>query len=180
VEAQDHTASDLSEIRGMLSSMDQKTCREAPVEERIVYVPLETYRLSTLNATWGNGVYVHCTQPYTWRELIHGYKGAKIDFKSGSLGRLIVKGRFNTWACVNRHYCSSSSADDDYFCFVYDEVDKVFVPWDENSRLGLVKPGMHKASSAAERLKSLQALLADGLITQSDLQQHKASILGGL
>ena len=164
----------------MLSALDRKTCSEAPVKERLVYVPLETYRLSTLNATWGDGVYAHCTQPYTWRELIYGYKGTKIDFKSGSLGRLIVRGRFNTWVCVNQHYCSSSSADDQYFCFVYDEVDKVFVPWDENSRLGLVKPGMEQASSAAERLRSLQSLLADGLITESDFQKHKASILGSL
>ena len=91
-----------------------------------------------------------------------------------------MKGRFNTWVCVNQHYCSSSSADDQYFCFVYDEVDKVFVPWDENSRLGLVKPDMEKAPSAAEGLKSLQSLLAEGLITESDFQKHKASILGSL
>jgi len=180
VDTQDHKTSDLSEIREMLSAMDQKTCSGAAVEERIVYVPLETYRLSTLNATWGNRMYVHCEQPYTWRELIHGYKGRKIDFKSESLGRLIVKGRFNTWACVNQHYCSSSSADDQYFCFVYDEVGKVFVPWDENSRLGLVKSGMEKASSVADRLKSLQGLLADGIITESDFQHHKGSILGSL
>ena len=90
------------------------------------------------HADWGMAQYAHCVQPYSWDELVHGYKNRSVTFKTGGLGKLLDKGGYQTWQCFPDHYCAAD-ASDPWFCFVYHETEKVFTPWGENSKLQLVK-----------------------------------------
>ena len=87
---------------------------------------------------WGKPEYVHCVQPYTWYELVYGYKNSSVAFKVGGLGKLLEKGGYQTWQCFPDHYCATDAIDP-WFCFVYHETEKVFTPWGENAGLELVK-----------------------------------------
>ena len=87
---------------------------------------------------WGKPEYAHCGQPYTWDELLHGYKNSSISFKTGGLGKLVEENGYETWQCFRDHYCAAD-ANDPWFCFVYHETEKVFTPWGENAGLELVK-----------------------------------------
>ena len=87
---------------------------------------------------WGRPEYLHCVQPYTWRELVHGYKNSSVVFKVGGLGRLLEKDGYETWQCFQNHYCAIDH-DNPWFCFVYHETAKLFTPWGENSKLQLVR-----------------------------------------
>ena len=40
------------------------------------------------------------------------------------------------WLCEEGHACANGASS--YFCFVYDEIDHVFVPWAPNSQLRIV------------------------------------------
>ena len=42
-------------------------------------------------ADWGDAQHARCVQPYSWDELLHGYKGKNIStsFKMGGLGKLV-------------------------------------------------------------------------------------------
>jgi hypothetical protein len=76
-------------------------------------------------------------QPYTWDELMHGYKGGYIPYKVGGLGKLLEPGGYETWVCLlNDHPCGNP-----HYCWVYHETDKVFTPWGTNTELGLVTGG---------------------------------------
>ena len=80
---------------------------------------------------WGRPGHVHCEQPYSWSEVLHEYKDIK---KVGGLGKLLVRGGYETWICILGHLCG-----DPYFCWVYHEADKVFTPWGTNNELKLVR-----------------------------------------
>jgi len=88
---------------------------------------------------WGKQEFTHCVQPYSWREIIHGYKDMNVStlFKMGSLGKLLEANGYETWQCLRDHYCATE-ADDSWFCFVYHEQHQVFTPWGKNSQLKLV------------------------------------------
>ena len=106
--------------------------------EKIIYRPCEEGPTTPHRTNdWGKAEYAHCVQPYTWRELVYGYKNSSVIFKAGGLGKLLEKGGYQTWQCFPDHYCATD-ASDPWFCFVYHETEKVFTPWGENSRLELV------------------------------------------
>jgi len=96
-------------------------------------------------ADWGDAKFSHCEQPFSWSELLHGYKNMNIStiFKMGGLGKLVEEDGYETWLCMNDHYCAVD-AEDPWFCFVYHETQKVFTPWGENSRLNLVRGSVEK------------------------------------
>lgn len=101
---------------------------------------------------WGSPEYAHCVQPYSWDELVHGYKDSRVVFKVGGLGRLLEKGGYETWQCFQNHYCAID-LDNPWFCFVYHETEKVFTPWGENSKLRLVR--VHGGGDLAEEVQML-------------------------
>jgi hypothetical protein len=90
------------------------------------------------HANWGDAKFSHCVQPFSWSELIEGYKNSSKVFKMGGLGKLLEEDGYETWQCFRDHYCGSDP-DDPWFCFVYHETNKVFTPWGENSQLNLVR-----------------------------------------
>ena len=103
--------------------------------EKIVYKPCEEdARAGNRTNNWGRPGYVHCEQPYSWSEVLHGYKDSKIAAKVGGLGKLLVRGGYETWICILGHFCG-----DPYFCWVYHEADKVFTHWGTNGELKLVR-----------------------------------------
>ena len=53
-------------------------------------VPAAVVVKGTHNRTkdWGKPEYVHCVQPYTWRELVYGYKNSSVVFKVGETHRI--------------------------------------------------------------------------------------------
>jgi len=108
---------------------------QVPVEvKKIVYKSCEDDPISNRSKDWGRLGYRHCKQPYSWRQLIYGYKDNTSPIKSGGLGKLLELGGYQTWVCINNHFCG-----DTYFCWVYHETKKVFTPWGNNGELHLVK-----------------------------------------
>ncbi|EKX36833.1 hypothetical protein GUITHDRAFT_116999 [Guillardia theta CCMP2712] len=90
---------------------------------------------------WGDNLpvgYKTCKLPYTWEEiLVPRMKNCSLDFKTGGLGYLMTS-RFQSWFCVKHHPCAWDALNP-FFCFVYDEDNRVFVPWGSNSELKLVR-----------------------------------------
>jgi len=82
-----------------------------------------------LTMSWGKSGYSHCQLPFSWTELIQGYKEREIIFKSGGLGHRLQENLYETWVCMD-HFCG-----DPVFCWVYHETNKVFTPWGPNSEL---------------------------------------------
>jgi hypothetical protein len=79
--------------------------------------------------SWGKSGYSHCQLPFSWTELIQGYKEREIIFKSGGLGHRLQENLYENWVCMD-HFCG-----DPVFCWVYHETNKVFTPWGPNSEL---------------------------------------------
>ena len=102
--------------------------------EKIVYKWRDDDRVGNCTKNWGRPGYVHCDQPYSWRELVYGYKDNTVPVKSGGLGKLLERGGYQTWVCINHHFCG-----DPFFCWVYHETREVFTPWGTNGELRLVK-----------------------------------------
>jgi len=102
--------------------------------EKIVYKWHQDDSVGNRTKNWGTPGYTHCDQPYSWRELVYGYKDNKVPVKSGGLGKFLDHGGYQTWVCINHHFCG-----DPYFCWVYHEMNKVFTPWGTNGELQLVK-----------------------------------------
>ena len=88
---------------------------------------------------FGEPQYAKCILPWEWTHLFHGYKENTINWRQGGLGRLRVKGRFETWVCIKGHPCASDLTDD-HFCFVWEQVEKKFIPWGPNTALNLLYP----------------------------------------
>jgi len=90
-------------------------------------------------ADWGDAQHAHCVQPYSWDELLHGYKDKNIStsFKMGGLGKLVEEDGYETWLCFKDHFCAVEPTNP-WFCFVYHETNQVFTPWGENNQLKLV------------------------------------------
>ena len=91
---------------------------------------------------WGQDQrYLSCSFPLTWTQILKArFEDCTSSFKTGGLGSLMVEDAFESWICVPDHPCASNYPHDQYFCFVYDEQRKLFVPWGENAELGLVRP----------------------------------------
>ncbi|KAJ1474184.1 hypothetical protein T484DRAFT_3281557 [Baffinella frigidus] len=60
--------------------------------------------------------------------------------RTGGLGNLSEAPRFEVWVCEDRHACANGTSSS--FCFVFDEVANVFVPWGPNSQLRLFNYSM--------------------------------------
>ncbi|KAJ1470156.1 hypothetical protein T484DRAFT_2095407 [Baffinella frigidus] len=83
-----------------------------------------------------------CTLGATWEELSDRRRtGNGAPFETGGLGGLTEAPRFWVWVCEEGHACAYGTSL--HFCFVFDEVDKVFLPWGGSSllpQLGLKCP----------------------------------------
>merc|ERR1712216_815818 len=87
------------------------------------------------NLGWGHSMYSHCEQPHPWEALADGISDKTgFSFLTGGLGKMTEIGSYEVWLCVEDHACG-----DPWFCLVYHEESKVFIPWAENSLLGLVE-----------------------------------------
>ena len=102
--------------------------------EKIVYKWRDDDPVGNRTKNWGRPGYTHCDQPYSWSELVYGYKDNKVPVKSGGLGKLLERGGYQTWVCIHHHFCG-----DPFFCWVYHETHEVFTPWGTNGELRLVK-----------------------------------------
>ncbi len=88
--------------------------------------------------TWGTlQKYEDCKLNMSWPEINQLLRNNRDWATQGGLGNLREKGRFGTWICVKQHACSVLTDDVPYFCFVYDEVKRTFIPWDTAQNLGL-------------------------------------------
>jgi len=79
----------------------------------------------------------HCRTPYTWDDLLEGYKEHKITYKTGDLGRVAYPDIFEAWVCIYGDPCATDLIDG-YFCYVYHEKEDKFVPWGPNTVLRLL------------------------------------------
>jgi len=61
--------------------------------------------------------------------------------RSGGLGKLMVKDKFEVWLCCYDNDCSRPG---DPFCFVFDEEAFAFVPWGYNSELLILDPSARR------------------------------------
>ena len=105
-----------------------------PVEvEKIVYQSCEDDPMGNRTKNWGRSGHSHCHQPYSWTELIKGYKDSVVPYKVGGLGKLLEPHAYETWVCLEDAPCG-----DPQYCWVYHETNKVFTPWGTNGELRLV------------------------------------------
>jgi len=54
------------------------------------------------------------------------------------LGKLLIPGEFEVWTCVFDDPCALGG--DWYFCYVFKETSKEFVPWDQHFNLNIFQP----------------------------------------
>ncbi|KAJ1476136.1 hypothetical protein T484DRAFT_1825943 [Baffinella frigidus] len=79
-----------------------------------------------------------CSLNATWPDLLaRSRTGTGASWKTGGLGGLMDKPRFQVWLCEEGHACANGTSL--HFCFVFDEEEKVFVPWGPDSLLQLGK-----------------------------------------
>jgi len=102
--------------------------------EKIVYQSCEDDPMGNRTKNWGRSGHSHCQQPYSWTELIKGYKDSVVPYKVGGLGKLLEPHAYETWVCLEDAPCG-----DPQYCWVYHETNKVFTPWGTNGELRLVK-----------------------------------------
>ena len=95
---------------------------------------------------WGHsGPAPLCSLDETWETLTAGVEKGTIKLMTGGLGTSAVRAldgrrnRFDVWMCVWSTDALKVPCDNDGsgFCFVYDEVEEIFVPWGPNSLLRL-------------------------------------------
>ena len=79
-----------------------------------------------------------CQVPWTWEELIAGYKESTISPQWGTLGLRTVPQVFESYVCIHGDPCATDLVDH-YFCYVLDERDRSFVPWGPNAVLQILK-----------------------------------------
>ncbi|KAJ1488498.1 hypothetical protein T484DRAFT_1782899 [Baffinella frigidus] len=86
-------------------------------------------------ANWGQDPSVStCRLDATWADMIErNREGTGNAFKTASLGDLEDSPRFQVWLCEEGHPCANGTSS--WFCFVYDEVDQVFLAWAPNSQV---------------------------------------------
>ena len=87
---------------------------------------------------FGEPRFARCVLPWNWTHLFNGYKEHTIEYRQGGLGKLTVSGRFETWACIKGHPCASDLTDN-YFCFVWEQVERKWVAWGPNADLNLLQ-----------------------------------------
>jgi hypothetical protein len=107
--------------------------------------------------------FAHCQTPWTWDDLMEGYKESTVDYYHGLLGQLAVPGTFELYACIRADPCALGPTD--YFCYVWHMVNNAFVPWGSNTVLELVPITsqdelLHLRAEVAELKAALKALNA--------------------
>ena len=85
---------------------------------------------------WNQTQYKRCQPVFaSWQEMRHQIKAGSVKVKIGGLGKLIIPSEYESWMCVHDDACSLGG--DWYFCYVFEESIKKFVPWDQHFNLEL-------------------------------------------
>ena len=143
-------------------SMSPDDCMVIPtpaVSEVCPKVPVENFN---------EAQFAHCQTPWTWDDLMEGYKESTIDYFQGSFGQLSVRGTFETYTCIRGDPCALGPTD--YFCYVWDMVNSVFVPWGSNTVLEIVPvTSQDEVIHLRAKVKELEAALKklNATVTQS-------------
>ncbi|EKX45397.1 hypothetical protein GUITHDRAFT_138972 [Guillardia theta CCMP2712] len=72
-----------------------------------------------------------CYETWSWASLVPAVKDGQAT--TGGLGELMVPGWYEVWLCMRDHVCpmaAGRTAGPATMCFVFDEREKLFVPWD--------------------------------------------------
>jgi len=81
--------------------------------------------------------YGDCREERTWADLTTLQMDLTNPMKprSGGLGKLMIKDKFEVWLCCFDNACSRPN---DPFCYVFDEEAFIFAPWGYNSELEIL------------------------------------------
>ncbi|KAJ1472131.1 REJ domain-containing protein [Baffinella frigidus] len=102
---------------------------------------------------WGQDSSVSaCSLNATWVDVILRARLPAV----GGLGPLSEMPRFQVWLCEEGHACANGTSA--FFCFVFDEEKRVFVPWGPDSQLRLVD----RPAAALRRKTESKLLHKDG------------------
>jgi hypothetical protein len=81
--------------------------------------------------------YVECREATTWEAIMDYTPARRSLFTTGGLS--VVSSVFQVWACWQQHSCLSRipHSEGDAMCYVYNEHDKTWLPWDLKSSIKL-------------------------------------------
>ena len=119
--------------------------------------------------------YVSCSISLSLDEIVEALDAqrrnpsARQTISMGGLGRKMIKDRYEVWVCKRGDRCAT---EDDFMCYVYDEKDRVFLPWAPNSDLNLVKAGPFM--SVRESTAGLA--LAETRLLRQEVAEHEAQV----
>ncbi|EKX43308.1 hypothetical protein GUITHDRAFT_110724 [Guillardia theta CCMP2712] len=127
---------------------------------------------------WGNFTSnsVRCTLAYNWSQIIEKEDQGRVQL--GGLGHLMQIDRFEVWVCDYDNRCVQQTGD--AMCFVFDEVQEVFLPWGLDSQLLLTQQGPFQPDLAVShilaKLKALEQEIRSGgcggsCVSRQDVQQ---------
>jgi len=110
--------------------------------------------------SFGQPEYKRCRLMWSWDDLYAGHANKSISFRMGTVGKWMQPGKFETYVCVEGHPCVTDLSDN-HFCFVWSEVDEVFVPWGPNSVLKLLDTPLSEKEEIVLKAKllALQSLV---------------------
>ena len=139
-----------------------------------------------LTATWRDPKYALCVQPYTWGQLMQGYKDGTLTFRTGGMGGLLEEDGYESWLCLKDHYCVIDHTNP-FFCFAYHETKQEWTPWGSNTDLQLVRlQGPAATSTSGGRVssmpggKKIQFVQGSNLTLQwSTLQDQELFVMKG-
>jgi len=121
-------------------------------------LPLPGRQPLNITATWYDPKYALCVQPYTWSQLMQGYKDGTLTFRTGAMGRMLEKDGYQAWLCLKDHDCATDHTNP-FFCFAYHESRQDWTPWGSNADLQLVRLQNPMAPSAsADAVSSLSGV----------------------
>jgi len=111
--------------------------------------------------SFGQLQYKRCTLTWSWDDLYAGHANKTISFRMGTVGKWMQPGIFETYVCVEGHPCVVDLTDN-LFCFVWSEVNEVFVPWGPNSVLKLlnVPLSQEEAIHLKGKITALESLVS--------------------
>ena len=105
---------------------------------------------------WNQLQYKSCQPLFdSWADMRRRLDEGSLVVKTGGLGKLMVPEQFESWVCVRDDACALGG--DYFFCYVFNEVTRLFVAWDQNSKLKLFRPKAHSVSASVATLEQLQS-----------------------
>jgi hypothetical protein len=126
---------------------------------------------------WGSvSQYMTCTCPLTWRDLHTDFTFFESTSRTGGLGKLMVEDKYENWWCTIDHMCAPAG---DYFCFVWGEVERRFIPWGLNSELKLVRKGPFAAVDAPSSRLLVQVAALKQEVTERLIALESGGRVGG-